>query len=108
MIKVIHIIGLVGAGKTHFINRHFPGIPEIFDVKTVYEQSQFAPGDLHNNPKAYEKFMLAMDSTFKYFVENMQKLEFEYVVCESTGINGAMNKTLRPYKPYILWIEPFF
>jgi hypothetical protein len=106
MIKVIHIIGLVGAGKTHFINMHFPDIPEIFDIKTVYEQSQFEPGDLHNNPQAYEKFMQAMDSSFKYFVENMQNLGFKYVVCESTGTNAAMNQTLRSYKPYILWIEP--
>ena len=103
---IIHMIGLVGAGKTYFINRHFPQDAQVFDIKMVYDLHQFSPGDLHNNFEAYEKFAQALQSELKFFLIKTQQLGFNYAIIESTGTNGALNKALRSYKDYRIWIEP--
>ncbi|MHA1728453.1 MAG: hypothetical protein ACTSWY_06945 [Promethearchaeota archaeon] len=104
-VRVIHVIGLVGAGKTYFIQRHFPQTALVFDIKVVYELNQFSPGDLYNNPAAYERFTITLQSEFNLFLERAEKAGHNYIIAESTGTNSAMNKTFRKYREYCIWIE---
>jgi dephospho-CoA kinase len=43
--EVLHVVGLVGAGKTTAIRRFFPTFVEI-DVQDVYRQHYFNPDDI--------------------------------------------------------------
>ena len=104
--KIIHVIGPVGVGKTHFINRKFPQDLTVFDIKIVYEVNQFEPSDLQGNEHVYQQFIQSLTSLFQDYIENITKQGYEIGVCESSGTNAAMNMMLRKHDEYRIWIKP--
>jgi hypothetical protein len=102
--NVVHVIGLVGAGKTHFINAYFPKISDIFDVKMVYEQHNFSPELLHNNPQLFYSFKNTLRQYLGQFMEQYADLGF--FIAESSGANSAFNEIFRDLKEYRIWIDP--
>ena len=62
-IPIIHVIGLVGAGKSTFIQKYFPDLL-VFDIKDIYENNNFNPKDLHDNPRSYLQFQSALEYSF--------------------------------------------
>ncbi len=105
MLKVLHIIGLVGAGKSTFIHRYLNEFPA-FDIQKIYQRSGFSPADLHENHEAYERFIDAL----KYSVEKFTALVqgAEWIVVESSGINSALNQILMDYQVYTILITSKF
>ncbi|MHA1619480.1 MAG: hypothetical protein ACTSVZ_09370 [Promethearchaeota archaeon] len=60
--KLLHIIGKVGSGKSHFTRKYFPQAP-VFDIKDVYEKYDVTPADLRSpgaqdlaNPISFFRF----------------------------------------------------
>lgn len=72
-IPIIHVIGLVGAGKSTFIQKYFPNVP-VFDIKDIYLNNNFNPKDLHNNPNSYLQFQSALGYSFSQFYQNLKKI----------------------------------
>lgn len=104
--KVVHVIGLVGAGKTTFINKWFPKIPDVFDIKTVYEQHDFSPENLQGNPQLYASFKQVLKEYLLQFIEKSEELGF--FIAESSGANGIFNQLFKELDEYRIWIEPDF
>jgi predicted kinase len=109
---VIHVIGLVGAGKTYFIQHHFPQSAVIFDIKDAYELFNFSPSDLQNNEAAYTQFKQSIDSHIErmyHKILSIDEMKCPHVLLvESTGTNRAINSVLYKYRPYKIWIDPDF
>jgi hypothetical protein len=103
---LVHIIGLVGVGKTYFIQHHFPQKAIIFDIKDAYELYHFSPNDLKDNTAAYEQFKQAIDGHIDRLYHEIINSDLRLLLIESTGTNRAMNSVLYKYRPYKIWIEP--
>ena len=104
-IPIIHVIGLVGAGKSTFIQKYFPDLP-IFDIKDIYENNNFNPKDLHNNPGSYIQFQSALKYSFSNFYRNLEEMNVPIGIVESSGINKGLNKILEKFTVYRIWITP--
>ncbi len=104
-IPIIHVIGLVGAGKSTFIQKYFPNLP-IFDIKDIYENNNFNPKDLHNNPGSYLQFQSALKYSFSNFYRNLKEKNISISIVESSGINKGLNEILRKFFVYRIWITP--
>ena len=70
-IPIIHVIGLVGAGKSTFIQKYFSNLP-VFDIKNIYKANNFNPKDLHDNPGSYPQFKSALYYSFSNFYKNIE------------------------------------
>ena len=123
-VKIIHVIGLVGSGKSKFIQKFLSGSNiddspsfsyPIFDIKEIYEESGFSPEDL-KDPKNYSQFNSAIrfsigNLTFG-LTENLSKNligeDQNLLIVESSGINKALNESLIPYDRLIIWIKSNF
>jgi len=103
---IIHVIGLVGAGKTYFIQHYFPENTIIFDIKEAYELYQFSPSQLKDDPIAYDKFKQAIEGHIDMLYHKVLTSDWKLLLIESTGTNRAMNSALHKYRPYKIWIEP--
>ena len=104
-IPIIHIIGLVGAGKSTFIQKYFPDLP-IFDIKDIYENNNFNPKDLHDNPNSYLQFQSALEYSFSQFYQNLEERNVPIGIVESSGINKGLNEILKKFFVYRIWITP--
>ncbi len=104
-IPIIHVIGLVGAGKSTFIQKYFATLP-IFDIKDVYENNNFNPKDLHNNPGSYVQFQSALEYSFLNFCRNLEERNIPIGIVESSGINKGLNDILKKFFVYRIWITP--
>nr|QEE16305.1 hypothetical protein DSAG12_02135 [Candidatus Prometheoarchaeum syntrophicum] len=104
-IPIIHVIGLVGAGKSTFIQKYFPNLP-IFDIKDIYQTNNFTPQDLHNNPASYLQFQSALDYAFTQFYQNLKEKNMPIGIVESSGINKGLNEILKKFFVYRIWITP--
>ncbi len=104
-IPILHVIGLVGAGKSTFIQKYFPNLP-IFDIKDIYENNNFNPKDLHNNPNSYLQFQSALEYSFSQFHQNLEANKISIGIVESSGINKGLNEILKNYSVYRIWITP--
>lgn len=102
--RVVHVIGLVGAGKTYFINKWFPKVSEIFDIKMVYEQHNFSPENLKGNPSMYLAFKNVLKNYLTQFVEKFESNGF--FIAESSGANGVFNQIFQELDEYRILIEP--
>lgn len=100
--KIIHIIGLVGSGKSKFIKKYLNS-HEVFDIKDIYTQYQFEPKDL-KDPQKYSQFHSAIDYTLKNMVNFLEKNGEEALIVESSGSNKAINSALFPYEKIIILI----
>nr|QEE17770.1 hypothetical protein DSAG12_03608 [Candidatus Prometheoarchaeum syntrophicum] len=106
-IPIIHVIGLVGAGKSAFIQKYFPNLP-IFDIKDIYQTNNFTPQDLHNNPDSYLQFQSALEYSFEGFYQNLKETNKPIGIVESSGINKGLNAILKKFFVYRIWITPDF
>ncbi len=101
MPKIIHVIGFVGSGKTWFISKFLRDF-ECFDIKDIYEEAGFEPGQLYNNPTAYAQFQGALEYKIDQLMNNLPD---EWLVVESSGINRALNATLLKFLSYHIWVD---
>ena len=104
-IPIIHVIGLVGAGKSTFIQKYFPDLP-VFDIKDIYQNNNFNPKDLHNNPNSYLQFQTALEYSFANFYQNLEERNVPIAIVESSGINKGLNQILKKFFVYRIWITP--
>lgn len=102
-IRILHIIGLVGAGKTTFIERYLAKYP-VFDIKRVYHESNFTPQDI-KDPAKYGQFASAIRFHLTNAIESIKKSEGEYLIIESSGINQTINAFVTAYDRLTLWIQ---
>ncbi|XEO75187.1 hypothetical protein WKT22_00202 [Candidatus Lokiarchaeum ossiferum] len=103
-LPILHVIGLVGSGKTFFIKKFFSNVPT-FDIKKIYEDFGFSPEDLHNQPEKYSQFQSALQINFEKFLAFVKMEKFPIVLVESSGINQALNQILNQYNNYRIWIK---
>jgi hypothetical protein len=103
---VLHVVGLVGAGKTTAIRRFFPTCVEM-DIQDVYRLNDFQPDDI-KSPENYAKFEAALKGHFENYLAEVTRLNQPLLIIESSGINQALNRLLAPYSPFIVWIVPDF
>ncbi len=103
MAMIIHIIGKVGAGKTHFIKQYCPYAP-VFDIKSVYEKYNFKPDQLQGG--LYRQYASALFYTLDNF--RRQYATDPFVVVESSGINKAMNAYLEHLPHITIYVESSF
>lgn len=101
---LIHLVGLVGAGKTHFLHSFFPTSPA-FDIKDVYEEYCITPQDLRR-PEIYSQFASAVEFTLTNFTRQFAGEPVGFI--ESSGINQAINRSLARYPHKTLWIQSHF
>ena len=102
---IIHVIGLVGVYKSTFIRKYFGNLP-IFDIKDIYENNNFNPKDLHNNPNSYLQFQSALEYSFSHFYQNLEEKTVPIGIVESSGINKGLNGILKKFFVYRIWITP--
>ncbi len=106
-LDILHIIGKVGAGKSHFIRSYLTRFgPEVFDIKDVYEEGGFTPEDVHN-AQAYGQFAGAISYKLGGFLEHMKGQEGLFVI-ESSGLNRAINEVVEKVSHYTLLIESHY
>ena len=98
-IPIIHVIGLVGAGKSTFIQKYFRGLP-VFDIKDIYKDNNFNPKDLHDNSGSYPQFQSALDFSFSNFYKNLETNNIPIGIVESSGINKGLNQILKKFFVY--------
>ena len=107
--KIIHVIGKVGAGKSHFITRVLSRKRQIlqkFDVKDVYRETGHTPKELMD-PTAMAQFSTAMEHKISAFVSAHRQMEGLFVV-ESSGMNKSINRALMTFEhDVILVTSPF-
>lgn len=103
-LPILHVIGLVGSGKTFFIQKFFSNIPT-FDIKQIYEDFGFTPKDLHKQPEKYTQFQRALQIKLNQFLDFIKIHKFPIVLVESSGINQALNHILNQYNNYRIWIK---
>jgi hypothetical protein len=99
--QILHVIGKVGAGKSHFIRQYCSHTP-CFDIKTIYEEYQCKPVQLRQ-PAVYRQFVSALNYTMDGFFR--QFAEESLVVIESSGINHALNQYLKDHHPILLYVK---
>ncbi len=102
--RIIHIIGLVGAGKSTFIRQYLYEYPA-FDIQTIYKECNFTPNDLFDNNQAYHQFQDALKYYFEGFIHESQQNDCPFVVVEFSGINLLLNGFLDQYSLYRIWID---
>jgi len=88
---ILHVIGPVGVGKSHFIKKYLKKF-HVFDVQTIYKKYGFGPADLRN-PQIFQQFKTAIENTFDSFFQNTK----EILVVESSGLNKSLNQTIAKY-----------
>jgi len=104
---IIHVIGKVGAGKSHFIEKYLRlRADEIFDIKDVYEGGGFSPGDIIEK-NAYGQFAGAIRYKIGGYLEHTKGKEGLFVV-ESSGLNKALNRVLEDYDHYTILVKSRF
>jgi len=118
--KIIHVIGPVGCGKSTFIRKYLHGYP-VLDVKKIYEYTGIIPADMMD-PYVYRRFTDILKYLFDEF-EMFGDFQCEFypednsaggsgsddiLICESSGINKALNKLISRYESIrILVISDF-
>lgn len=100
----IHVIGLVGAGKTTFINKHLSTYP-CFDIQSIYTRNQIIPENL-KHPEEYRRYYAILSQTFEDFVHQCQSEKGLIGIIESSGANHGLNQLLRKHLCYSIWIRP--
>ncbi|MHA1718173.1 MAG: hypothetical protein ACTSWX_00130 [Promethearchaeota archaeon] len=104
-IPIIHVIGIVGAGKSKFIKKFLYNYPT-FDIKEIYQNYSFNPKDFQADPEKYSQFQSALDYSFSKFYEQLERKKLPVGIVESSGINHALNNILRRFFVYRIWIIP--
>src|SRR5271157_1759540 len=89
-LRVVHVIGLVGSGKSTFIRQYLYEWPA-FDIQGVYKECNFAPDDLFENPEAYHQFRDALKYYLEGFIAEARANACPLVVVESSGVNQVLN-----------------
>lgn len=88
-VKIVHVIGLVGAGKSHFIREFCPYAP-VFDIQDVYKEYDISPDQLQGT--AYGQFANALAYTLDNFFRHYSAENL--LLIESSGLNRALNRYL--------------
>lgn len=91
---ILHIIGLVGAGKTTFIQSFLPVYP-CFDIKEIFESCHYSLHDLQSPSIRYFQFAAELESNLLHFFDVHK--EEDFVLVESSGVNNALNNILTKY-----------
>ncbi|MHA1674145.1 MAG: hypothetical protein ACTSYI_11020 [Promethearchaeota archaeon] len=102
--KLIHLVGKVGAGKSHFARKYFSQDP-VFDIKDVYEKYGVSPAELRD-PNVYRQFASAVAATLDNFCRQYHDEPIAFI--ESSGINQAINQALRTHPHKVLLIQSKF
>lgn len=105
-IKIIHIIGFSGAGKTHFIRKFLPDYP-VFDIKHIYQEYNFKPEDIQD-PTRYSQFSTALRYQLNDLMRKMQVHNSEILVIETSGINQTINDEITSQDRLTVWIQSDF
>ncbi len=91
---ILHIIGLIGSGKTTFIRAFLPLYP-CFDVKRVLETHNYTLYDLQSSSVRCHLFSVALEAGLMHFLDVNREAPF--LIVESSGINPPLNDFLRNY-----------
>lgn len=107
-VHVLHVIGLVGVGKTRFLHEYFPTLP-VFDIPTAYREFIFSPNDVKCKTmidRKYETMIRAMWNKFLSDHDPGENLRATFCVgVESSGIDQTLNVILVPFFPIVLLIH---
>ena len=100
----LHVIGLVGAGKSTFIKKHLDNYP-CFDIQSIYTQNHINPQTL-KHPERYQQYFALLRQAFEEFVHHCQAEKGLIGIIESSGANHGLNQILRKHLSYVIWIQP--
>jgi hypothetical protein len=103
-VKIIHVVGCVGAGKSYCIQKTWP-IFEVFDPKDIYEFDQFSPLDLQH-PDQYTQFVSALEVKFEEYIHWCREIRQPIGIVESSGINQKLSLLLSLYTVLTIWVIP--
>jgi hypothetical protein len=101
--QFLHVMGIVGAGKTTIIHQFWPTY-QVFDIKAVYTFFQFAPEDLRDKGN-YQQFAQGVLRELESYCENCILNQQPFGIVESSGINQALNHAVDLYDVCTIWIE---
>jgi len=105
-IKILHIIGKVGAGKTTFIKKYFPN-EYIFDIREIYEEYGFNPSEI-KDAESYSQFYSAIIYRIESLIKELEQNNINLLIVESSGLNKAINKAIEKYDRLIILIKSSF
>ena len=101
---LVHVIGKVGVGKTHFIRQYGSSAP-CFDIKSIYEKYDITPQDLQQ-PGVYSQFTSALAYTLDGFLQQFSDSSIIFI--ESSGLNKAINAFLVRLNPTLLYVQSHY
>jgi hypothetical protein len=104
MLPLLHVTGLVGAGKTTTIRCLFPEV-KAFDIADIYRAHGITPPDFRD-PEKYKTFERILTIAFEEYRQTAEKTAQPFMIVESSGVNPLLNRLIDPYSPVTLWIVP--